>query len=250
MTNLGLAGSRGPVSQVIAAWAARLSDLLYRQTGAKPTVRHMGASRQEPDSAALWWQCDVAGTPTTVFIGADDSSWRTLAGMLRNSDVTAEDRDAKQAYLRLLRESFDPRGTAIDREPQSNRREIVEICFPDTAPIRLNFIAEPKPGPRSGFGVLLNVEMPITIRFGAAKILLQDLLGVNAGSTIEFDRRLNDPVEILVNGRTVARGEAVVVRGSYGVRITEIADQQDRLETSAAVTQSSYNRSARIEEIE
>lgn len=242
-------GTSLSVSQIIPTWIARLSDLLYRQTGAKPTVRHTGASYLEQHAASLWWRCDVAGTMTTVFIGAADSSWRTLASRLRNSGVTVEDCDARQAYVNLLGESFDSRGTQIDRQPSSKHCEIVEIHLPDTEPIRLQFITEPKlTPPHSTLGLLLDIDLPITIRFGAAQMLLQDLVGVKAGSTIEFDRRLNDPVEILVNGRVVARGDAVSVRGNYGVRITEIADRQDRLETSAAFTPN--NRTERIEEIE
>jgi flagellar motor switch protein FliN/FliY len=90
----------------------------------------------------------------------------------------------------------------------------------------------------------LNIELPITIRFGLKKMLLQDVVQVNAGATIEFDRRVNDPVEILVNGRAVARGEAVVVRGNYGIRIIEIADRNDWLETSAIVERGSGSRKA------
>ena len=77
--------------------------------------------------------------------------------------------------------------------------------------------------PNDAIGLLSDIELPLTIRLGKARMLLGDLLAVKAGITIESDRRVADPVEILVNGKIVARGEAVVVHGNYGVRILEIA---------------------------
>lgn len=232
MSSFGPAGTDLLVSQVISAWIARLTDLLHSKTGINPTVRHTKAVY--PDYiAVVWWQCDVAGCTTSVFVGASDSSWRAIANLLEVSST--EEADAKRAYLKLLDESFDSNGIEIRREPQSKHREIVEICFPDSEPIRLQFLGEVKSGsPHSAFDLLSDIELPITIRFGEARMLLQELIAVEVNSTIEFDRRVNDPVEILVNGRVVARGEAVVVRGNYGVRIIEFADRQQRRETLAA----------------
>jgi flagellar motor switch protein FliN/FliY len=247
MSTFRLDGTNPSASQVIPTWIAHLSDLLHRQTGAIPTVRHTGASYPEREAASLWWRCDIAETPIAVFVGATDSSWQTLGRVLRNSGVTAEHYDARQSYLSFLGESFESRGTEIDRQPSSKHCEIVEIRLPETELVRLQFIAEPKlTPPHSTLGLLLNIDLPITIRFGAAQMLLQDLAGVKAGSTVEFGRCVSDPVEILVNGRVVARGDAVIVRGNYGVRIIDIADRQDRLETSAAFAR---RPTARIEEI-
>jgi flagellar motor switch protein FliN/FliY len=77
----------------------------------------------------------------------------------------------------------------------------------------------PNPG---AMHFLLDLELPVLVRFGSTKMLLKDLLKLDAGSVIEFNSQLGKPVEVLVNGRTVARGEAVVVQGNYGVRILEV----------------------------
>ena len=60
-----------------------------------------------------------------------------------------------------------------------------------------------------------------------------DVLGLNIGSVVEFDRGTEEPVDVLVNDRVVARGEMVLVQGNYGVRITEISSRRDRLDTGA-----------------
>ena len=83
---------------------------------------------------------------------------------------------------------------------------------------------------------LLDIELPITVRLGSAQMSLGDVIGLNAGSLVEFDRASEEPVEVLVNGRVVARGEMVMVQGNYGVRITEISSCRERLETSSAAS--------------
>jgi len=207
-------------------------------------VRRLGISLRKSDADGLWWQFELEGPLNTAFIGASDASWQALASELLDAANSNGIGDARQVYLALLAESFESTGTQTDRPPQSRQCEIYEIRFPESEPIRLQFIAEPRVARRSPLGALLNIELPITIRFGWKKMLLQDVVQVNAGATIEFDRRVNDPVEILVNGRAVARGEAVVVRGNYGIRIIEIADRNDWLETSAIVERGSGSRKA------
>ena len=76
-------------------------------------------------------------------------------------------------------------------------------------------------------GLLMDMEMPLLVRFGSTRMLLRDVLALGAGSVVEFRRSPDEPVDLLVNGRVVARATVVVVQGNYGVRITEIANQRD-----------------------
>jgi len=80
------------------------------------------------------------------------------------------------------------------------------------------------------FELLLDVELPVSVSFGRAGLKLQDAIKLITGSLIELDRGLSDPVELLVNNCVIARGEVVVVEGNYGVRITEIVSQKERLQ--------------------
>jgi flagellar motor switch protein FliN/FliY len=77
---------------------------------------------------------------------------------------------------------------------------------------------------------LLDVELPVTIRLGMAQMTFGDVMGFNAGSLVEFDSAPEELVEVLVNGRVVARGEMVMVEGNYAVRITEISSKRERLD--------------------
>src|SRR5579871_3116015 len=80
------------------------------------------------------------------------------------------------------------------------------------------------------FNVLQGVELPVSVSFGRVQLPLRDVLKLTAGSIVELNHTVEDPVEVIVNNCVVARGEVVVVEGNYGVRIQQIMSRRDRLE--------------------
>jgi flagellar motor switch protein FliN len=75
---------------------------------------------------------------------------------------------------------------------------------------------------------VLDVELDVIVRFGVTSKPLRDVVQMGVGTMIELNRAVDEPVELLVNGRPLARGEVVVVDGYYGVRITEMGSPADR----------------------
>jgi flagellar motor switch protein FliN/FliY len=75
---------------------------------------------------------------------------------------------------------------------------------------------------------LLDVELDVIVRFGVTNLPLSYLVRMGAGSMVELNRSVDEPVDLLVNGRLMARGEVVVIDGYYGVRITEIISPNER----------------------
>jgi len=86
--------------------------------------------------------------------------------------------------------------------------------------------------PGSTLDVLMDIELPVMLRFGRTQMTLREVIGLSAGSVIDFSQGADEPVEILVNGRVVARGEAVMVQGNYGVRISQIESRRERLDST------------------
>ena len=76
--------------------------------------------------------------------------------------------------------------------------------------------------------MLLDVTLDATICFGQKQMLLRDILELHPGAAIVLDRHVEEPVDLLVGGRMIARGEVVIVDGNYGLRITEILSPQQR----------------------
>ena len=70
--------------------------------------------------------------------------------------------------------------------------------------------------------LVLDVEVNVVLRFGTREMSLREILGLAAGSVVELDRNVEEPVDLLLDGKVIARGEAVIVDGNYGLRITEV----------------------------
>jgi flagellar motor switch protein FliN/FliY len=70
--------------------------------------------------------------------------------------------------------------------------------------------------------LIMDVQLEISVELGRTKRLIKDILEFGAGSIVELDKLAEEPVDILVNGKIIARGEVVVIDESFGVRITEI----------------------------
>jgi len=68
----------------------------------------------------------------------------------------------------------------------------------------------------------MDVELNVSLRFGQRQLPLREVLELTNGSIIELDRMVDEPVELFLDGKLIARGEAVVVDGNYGLRVTEI----------------------------
>jgi len=82
--------------------------------------------------------------------------------------------------------------------------------------------ASKRPVHPSNLKLVMDVELNVSLRFGQRQLPLREVLELASGSVIELDRMVDEPVELLLDGKLVARGEAVVVDGNYGLRVTEI----------------------------
>lgn len=85
-------------------------------------------------------------------------------------------------------------------------------------------------------GVILGIDLPVVVRFGRTEMPIRLLSKLGPGSVIELGRSPDDPVDVLVGDRVVARGEVVIVGGNYGVRILEVITNPFRERRSARAT--------------
>ena len=70
--------------------------------------------------------------------------------------------------------------------------------------------------------LVMDVELNVTLRFGQRQLTLREVLELTSGSVVELDRQVEEPVELLLESKVIARGEAVVIDGNYGLRVTEV----------------------------
>lgn len=83
--------------------------------------------------------------------------------------------------------------------------------------------------PNSNLDLVLDVELPLVVRFGRTSLSLKALSHLGPGSIVDMGRSPDDPVELLVSDKVIAYGEVVIVDGSYGLRITDLVSRSDRL---------------------
>lgn len=77
---------------------------------------------------------------------------------------------------------------------------------------------------------LLDVYLEVSVQVGQTRMTIQDLLQLGQGSVIELTKLAGEPLDVYINDRLVARGEAVIVNEKFGVRITDIVSQHERIE--------------------
>jgi flagellar motor switch protein FliN/FliY len=79
--------------------------------------------------------------------------------------------------------------------------------------------------------LLLDIDIPISVEVGRAQMTLDEVLRLVPGSVIALDKKAEEPVDLRVNGKLVARGEIVQLDDVYGLRITQIVDRAGRIES-------------------
>ncbi len=109
---------------------------------------------------------------------------------------------------------------SADSTPQNPRD--TEATIPDAGEVGRNESGGPAVTGAKNFGLVLDVEVEASLRFGQRELQLREILDLHVGSVIELDRRLKEPVELVVAGRVIARGEVVIVDGNYGLRVVEV----------------------------
>lgn len=86
-----------------------------------------------------------------------------------------------------------------------------------------------QPQESSNLSMLLDIPLQVTVELGRTKRSVKEILDLSAGSIIELDKLAGEPVDILINNKLVAKGEVVVIEENFGVRVTDIISQSDRI---------------------
>lgn len=121
------------------------------------------------------------------------------------------------AMLKVTSEASEPPDAALRPSPA-------------TAPGSMEAAAGTASGSKT-LDLLLDVELPVSVSFGRAKLALKDVIKLTTGSIVELNRTVTEPVEVIVNNCVIARGEVVVIEGNYGIKINQIISRQERLRT-------------------
>ena len=81
-----------------------------------------------------------------------------------------------------------------------------------------------------GIDLLIDIPLEVSVEVGRSRILVRDLLQLQEGSLVELDKLAGEPLDLYVNSRLIARGEAVVVNEKFGLRLTDVVSPSERIE--------------------
>ena len=203
---------------------ARLAHILTGEAineQGPPTREHRGALselfRQVAAAASARLSDSLEDEIHLQFTGSDAPAWTPAvrAGFRLTSDSTPPVTVHFQVSPELVN-SLDREGS--DRGPGVRQNSSGSSLQMPTAS-------------DGNLGLLMDVELEVTLRFGRRQMFLSEILNLSSGSLVELDQQIQDPVELLVGKKLVALGEVVVADGNYGIRITEIVSRRERMES-------------------
>ena len=118
-----------------------------------------------------------------------------------------------------------------DRNPRPAPEELKDLLDggfePDALPETQQADAEAQ---RRGLEFLYDVPLQVSVEIGRCRILLKDLLEMRPGQIIELDKMVHEPLDLYVNSRLIARGKAVQVGDTFGIKLTDLVSATDRIE--------------------
>jgi len=254
--------------QFLADTCANILSDAFALAGTRPSTTWVVdtlASGPEPSGDAVFWARSLDTDPSArIVIGATLPVCQAISDRLESDEdgETAANRSVGffRQVLADLSEITDSlpggplrwrTGSRVEDPGDLSIRFSLEIRYPDQtiAPLWLgctsSFLsvihqvlqregtgpAESAASEERRFDMLLDVEMPITVSFGKTNLPLRDVMKLSVGSIVELNRRPVEPVDVIINNCVVARGEVVVVDGSYGLRVLEIIGQNERVPT-------------------
>ncbi len=219
-------------SEVLEIWTKEFIRAVEMLTGEKVKVSFSRGgseiSAQEISERTWWKQTLRSERSFAIWAGAAPAVWNGLSG----------DPAAQKTFFEVLRQVNQGTAAALSA-----------VCddglFDSPVPVQLQWgqlkvefrgvnigvvlIGLERAATPGILSRLLDLQLPVSILLGRARISIREALKLMPGSVIELDRKVGDYVEIMVHGTIVAKGEIVSVKGNYAVRIKQVVSREERL---------------------
>ncbi|WP_028574026.1 flagellar motor switch protein FliN [Desulfonatronovibrio hydrogenovorans] len=157
-------------------------------------------------------------------LGDQEDPQEDLAEVDQQSEEEAEDDNLADEWAKALAAEEEEK-IKDEKTQQSISAQSKEPQFKD-----MTAEAKKKPeGTKRDLEFILDIPLTVTAQLGSTQLLINELLQLGQGSVIELNKLAGEPLEIHVNGKLVARGEAVVINEKFGVRLTDIISPIERI---------------------
>ena len=261
-----------PLYSLAEVFRKALGDVLSQALGSPWSAELKSDDGAAPsgDGSALYFSLSPSGgLQGSAAFSLEVSQARSLGQKLLKepADATSElNAEHKKAIESLLREIAEQAAKALKAEHGDVSLQVASVEAPTwdgvtalllasagpagTISLQMKFsnelvaalpvLVEAPSGPvdvplvvDTNLDLLLGVDLSLTLRFGQRTLTLREILDLSSGSVIELDRRVQEPADLLLGDKLIARGEVVIVDSNYGLRITEVCDAHHQAATGA-----------------
>lgn len=142
-----------------------------------------------------------------------------------DQDQGVDDEGLADEWAKALADE-EEKSTKDEKKQQTMAAQSKDVQFND---LTEDAKAQKGGGHKRDLDFILDIPLNVTAQLGGTQLLINELLQLGQGSVIELNKLAGEPLEILVNGKLVARGEAVVINEKFGVRLTDIISPIERI---------------------
>lgn len=156
------------------------------------------------------------------------AEWAASLEKTEEESAKVEEEELADAWASALAETEQQ---AVQEEKKRGLgSHVIEATFKDMTDIART----PRPeGSRRELDFILDIPLDVSAELGRTRLLINELLQLGQGSVVELNKLAGEPLEVFVNGKLVARGEAVVINEKFGVRLTDIISPIERVKQLA-----------------
>ncbi len=222
-------------NQMISAFTNTMASTYGKTTEIEPVDNQILSLEEIPDSLVYFpISMDVEGIGQSfIYLGLSrevvdiinsfaSSEEPAAEAELQSSAPSGSDSSVATSATAPPSESMGP-SDFVSGKVVRGAEGATEVEFGQLAPA-----SDVRPYPQN-LDLLLDVNVTISVEIGRTKMTLKELLSLGEGSIIQLDKLAGEPMNVLVNGKVIARGEVVVIDEAFGVRILEIVDKRERL---------------------
>ncbi len=254
------------IDRFVKMWVAELASAVEMFSGEAPELRYMRTSKPSIEGGtAVWVKQPFEGAGTfQTWAGAPEATWQKLGGAL--GEGTPE--SLQSTYIGVVNQAYQGSAGAINAAfastiglPKAETFTAADFAAPAFATFDVEFVnggipamifavelvagdvlgelaaasasagsaASAEADAQSIRSSLMTLELPVSVSLGHSEVEMKRVLRARPGAVMGLDQGASELVELLVHERVVARGELVLVQGSYGFRVKQILNWQDRL---------------------
>jgi len=254
LSDIHLSAVQEAMNQMMGAAATSMSTVFDKRVDISPPSIELKKSDEEIETEELTLKQSIVKVSFELKIGTLIDSCimqlmpidfaKELVGQLLNGsdeeaatiEETVKDHMDNQEQMGQLHTQDDQAIQSEEASQESNtgpqfigsatnqqNAQVEQADFSNFKPNTLN------QNERRNLDMLLDIPLKVTVELGRTNRTIKDILELSAGSIVELDKLAGEPVDILVNQKLIAKGEVVVIDENFGVRLTDIISQSDRL---------------------